>query len=1092
MFVCAFSITFFISAATFCLCSVTTNVEHNLSGSDDAAANDPVGNFIDVSNDDCSPEVWWNLLYVVCIMEHAYSSAHHLALHKLMVAYERVSGRSIQWEINSKGAVDASSHLVSFLLECLSAQNYVVTEEEILYQPVLSPNGIPYHKELGDMQHHLWRALRSFFAFVQNLGVPSDTLPEEETFLLAIDHLFPKNVIQTACVVIHGGTSRVRMVQRNYHLRAFRNVMVDMHEARVYSPMEARSANLFAYHYLDIDVPLDIVDGLDRVRAFLQTGFASAAEYVKLRSMARELVYGTMFQQFWLFQGYTMQSNGQSDKRCGDIEALMFAYGYYHCSDLRGASWIEDQCFKTDQLIVMISQQGGTGKSAVALELTSCDDKKAIWFVPMQPGNAFVELSGAFGKRAAIAIETKAPVDFKNFKPVSSIVLKTCASREHTPGVRRPKTDIRGQQDLERPIILPAIFTFCNFPFWEPGSTAIHRRITTIVPTRKISGTQQEVIFLSPFYEMERTRVMLATAMVFLATARAIKDHIGVLADFFPSQHIRVETILLHKLWDDHFRPRSRPETDVQTQETQHENIASIRSQHQSVNEAFGEDIDNIKAYVQQKLQPPPPPNDPLPPHIRFFIQQKNCTSKTLSAAALCKELMDPRAFFNTLQQFDVRGGDNDFKICRAPNSKRMLGMTINGMPFLLVRNAGGSLGLFRALAQIAMHTLSDSTHHPLTLRDICISLILKKLHICDSITDLRNGIYTDGFGPNATALFDGDFVDDTSNGWYNKVLAAYGDIPIECFCHKLLRILEDGWPPTALFGHAAWSLLNCVLYFMVFDSSMIEMETHRFGPSADDSTACRMAFIVSYSSCHYEWLVPMHDWAMLVQSAYGEWINGNVLELDSTTEEYIRFLFLQCYRSNFAFPLINVLICRQSTLPSTAASIASSNVFPSVEEVELPAEIVSHNDAIAALIPQRVAVPTAHSEAATQQTTITCRSSIEQYAPLISSFAANGVIQEPHQRGSRSISVWCVANQYCSSAGLPKFKNAQVLSRLVNTAMRKEGRALRIVTKTIQKQKTRHVYWNVKVQNLARQLRIKAPPSNSSDEGVCSSIFAN
>ena len=186
-------------------------------------------------------------------MENAYSNSHQLALHKAFVVYERASGRPMHWQVNSKGVVDGPAHLVNFLLECLGAQHYVVTEEGVLYQPVLSPGGIPYHKELGPMLGHLWKPLRTFYSYLKNLNVDQAQLPAEENYLRAIDHLFAKPIIATACAVIQGGSSRVRMVQRNYHLRAFRNVLVDLRESTVYTPWQARETDLFAYHYLDLD-----------------------------------------------------------------------------------------------------------------------------------------------------------------------------------------------------------------------------------------------------------------------------------------------------------------------------------------------------------------------------------------------------------------------------------------------------------------------------------------------------------------------------------------------------------------------------------------------------------------------------------------------------------------------------------------------------------------------------------------------------------------------------------------------------------------------------------------------------------------------
>ena len=49
------------------------------------------------------------------------------------------------------------------------------------------------------------------------------------------------------------------------------------------------------------------------------------------------------------------------------------------------------------------------------------------------------------------------------------------------------------------------------------------------------------------------------------------------------------------------------------------------------------------------------------------------------------------------------------------------------------------------------------------------------------------------------------------------------------------------------------------------------------------------MVVLVGHGSCHYEWLVPMHVWAMHVTQTQQNWATAAAVEMDLTSEEYIR-----------------------------------------------------------------------------------------------------------------------------------------------------------------------------------------------------------
>ena len=163
---------------------------------------------------------------------------------------------------------------------------------------------------------------------------------------------------------------------------------------------------------------------MKELNAFVET----VQSFLEFRQRVCNLVTDTVYKAQWHFQGYTCERRDPQDKRCSDIESVLFSY--YHVGDLRSAEWISAEKVITGLFIVYLSQIGGTGKSVMA---------------------------------------------------------RDCYS-----------------------IVLPLMFVFANFPCWEPKDDALPRRVVVHIPTRTIANTSNQVLFQDPFFEKDRTRVMLA------------------------------------------------------------------------------------------------------------------------------------------------------------------------------------------------------------------------------------------------------------------------------------------------------------------------------------------------------------------------------------------------------------------------------------------------------------------------------------------------------------------------------------------------------------------------------------------------------
>ena len=155
---------------------------------------------------------------------------------------------------------------------------------------------------------------------------------------------------------------------------------------------------------------------------------------------------------------------------------------------------------------------------------------------------------------------------------------------------------------------------------------------------------------------------------------------------------------------------RHRPSQTEEPSQT----YAAVRvpPKERNVNSLLQSDIDTVKAQIQRDLRPPVAPNDPLPPRIRFAVQH-SLTLRTGSSFMSANGFPDPITFCNTVLVKAPQPSCQPKMTCLLyPASKKLAGIIINEVPFFLVRNAGGSLGFFRAVVQLGKRSLTDNTDH--------------------------------------------------------------------------------------------------------------------------------------------------------------------------------------------------------------------------------------------------------------------------------------------------------------------------------------------------------------------------------------------
>ena len=221
------------------------------------------------------------------------------------------------------------------------------------------------------------------------------------------------------------------------------------------------------------------------------------------------------------------------------------------------------------------------------------------------------------------------------------------------------------------------------------------------------------------------------------------------------------------------------------------------------------------------------------------------------------------------------------------------------------------------------------------------------------------------------------------------------------------------------------------------------------------------MAFVVGYTSCHYEWLVPGHTWSGLVESAFASW-QASKGRLDATTDHYLK---------------------QQGAYSAPAPA---NNDLPLPEEVELHPDVVERNEEVAKQIRNpTLIVPGPGSVAASQVTRLTQTTVgsflASRYKNLISCFERPGVItKNAHCHATK---VWQVVNDFCIRNELTKFKSAQALARLLNDGFKKTNSNLRIQSKDKQKQRNRVTLWNVSAKRLAEELSCQLALSSDSDD---------
>ena len=304
------------------------------------------------------------------------------------------------WETTAKKGIDETNHLTNWLLECIRAQRFIVTEDLTLYEPAYSPKGIPYHKSRESLFVEAKRPLQTMYDFLVKDDRIRDLLPPKHEYLSSIDFLFTQKILASAVATVASGTSRVPLVSPSYRYRPFRNCMVDVFTSKVYTPSEASAQNLFGYHYMDVEVPTEVIHVLVRLSTFIEQGFPTLQAFFAMRDDIAALVDDTAFKHYWDYEGYNCKRKYKLEKKCSDIESLLFMDGLYHVGDLAGAKWIVPlEKIAPDIIAVYLSQAGGTRKSAFSLERQLCDERRAIWFIPMSVGSDVKEYSGSCESR---------------------------------------------------------------------------------------------------------------------------------------------------------------------------------------------------------------------------------------------------------------------------------------------------------------------------------------------------------------------------------------------------------------------------------------------------------------------------------------------------------------------------------------------------------------------------------------------------------------------------------------------------------------------------------------------------------------------
>ena len=789
------------------------------SDDEDDSAVGLLDNVVDLSDDDCKAAVWWSLLDVFRILEYAYQDGNRKALHEVIVGYESIGG-SFKWETNAKQGIHETNHLVGWLVECLYAQRYVVADDLVLYEPAKSPGGIPYHRSRDVLMREAKRPMRTMYDFLVENGVPVEQLPNRQEYMNAIDTLYTKAVISAAISTIQNGTSRVTLVPPSYRYRPFKNCMIDLYTARVYTAQEAQQGNLFGYHYMNENVPSDVIHLLMRLNAYIERGFPNLKAFLAMREDITKLVDGTVFRHYWEYQGYTYQRSHAMEKKCSDLQTMMFNDGLFHVGDLEGAEWLRPQSrIAPDTIVVHLSQQGGTGKSAFSLERQLCDDKKAIWFIPMAAGSDLKEYSGCYGKRVGIGSESVTPTDIRQIRFLDSATLKSTSTREPVGGVRRPKTDPRGQRDLEEPIVLPLMFFYCNYPFWPPGVDSLERRIVVILPSRKIANTHNEILGYSALCAPERVRVMLAGVMMYIATVRVI-DKFGTKNDFYPSKRVARDTYRFHRAWKKRFRAVAMIGADKTSSQNHCQNGGG------NVHVELQKIVDSIRTKAQTEFQLTGAPDDSVPEWARKKMADDVLEMKrgTVPMRRDSLEQLSAETVFSNKVTF-VPQGIAGLELMTREGSDRTLGIRLNGMILASVRNGGQGLCFFRSLSQAVRSTLKDNRQDAEYMRRNIVNYITEQLGLVRA-TDPFNG-------DNWPVIEEAQTWDElpVSGAWLDIARDTYGEgiTPAEVG-RRLQGVLRDEWPTYPLFLKAAAEVAHVNIATIVVSRGI----THRTGRVID------------------------------------------------------------------------------------------------------------------------------------------------------------------------------------------------------------------------------------------------------------------
>ena len=651
------------------------------------------------------------------------------------------------------------------------------------------------------------------------------------------------------------------------------------------------------------------------------------------------------------------------------------------------------------------------------------------------------------------------PVDFRQIRFFDSTVLKNTSSREPIGGIRRPKTDPKGQKDLEEPKVLPLMFFFCNYPFWPPGVDSLQRRLVVILPSRKIANTRNEILSYSALCAPERVRVMLAGVMMYLAIFRVV-DKFGTRSDFFPSRRISRETQLFHKAWKRRCMYLSEKRLHFsQDVISQADNLETDGPGGETnVHSALQKMIDVIKTQIQLEFHPAVAPEDSVPPWARQqLVNEVSIVDQQAHMRYLCSLANGVNTFFEDYTSNYAEGGAAGISLLVQKGTTRPMGAMIEGRPYGCVRNEGSGMCLFRSLTQAVCLSLRDSSEGAEHLRDAVVQKILTELGLGVAVEDLLcaelavspdNRTWDACLG--ATAQ---------TSKWLALTRETYDDsiTPSEVI-RRLHGVLQGEWPTFPLFLQAIKETANVNIVTIVVSSSGRDVLSVEQTAALEDVPT---VYLMNHYGRHFEWLAPSENWKMLVDAAVRA-TNQGIDIRDPTSEEVVAIL-LSSSKANASN------ICDISTTRSAKPTIDVPSLSPDTTLQEAHESLVEYFRRGQLTREQGPAscVGTEMSRASSRYSVAAERAKKERDDVVLRVFRAPGVLT--NDSSALSTTIWQMVHKQLIRADYATFSCRESLGRCLATRL-PSGQSLRIKRK--RGDGARLSYWNVNLRALELALQ--------------------